>query len=85
MAAKRKKELSFEEGMAQLEQLIGRLSGSELALEESISLYEQGAALAAQLEKQLAQQKKRIEMIDPDTAEIQPFHEAFEGDENGVS
>ena len=85
MAAKKKKELSFEEGMEQLEQLIGRLSESELALEESISLYEQGAALAVQLEKQLAQQKKRIEMINPDTAEIEAFHEAFEGDENGVS
>ena len=41
--------------------------------------------LAAQLENQLAQQKKRIEMINPDTAEIEAFHEAFEGDENGVS
>jgi len=85
MAAKKKKELSFEEGMVQLEQLVGRLSESELSLEESIALYEQGAQLAAQLEAQLAQQKKRIEMIDPDTAEIEAFREAFEGDENGVS
>ena len=85
MAAKKKKELSFEEGMVQLEQLVGRLSESELSLEESIALYEQGAQLAAQLESQLAQQKKRIEMIDPDTAEIEAFREAFEGDENGVS
>jgi len=81
MAAKKKKELSFEEAMAQLEQLVEKLSTSELALEESIALYEQGTALAAQLEMQLASQKKRIEMIDPDTAEI----EAFEGDEHGVS
>jgi len=81
MAAKKKKELSFEEAMAQLEQLVEKLSTSELALEESIALYEQGKALAAQLEMQLASQKKRIEMIDPDTAEI----EVFEGDEHGVS
>ena len=81
MAAKKKKELSFEEGMAQLDMLVERLSTSELPLEESIALYEQGTALAAQLEAQLAAQKKRIEMIDPDTAEI----EVFEGDENGVS
>ena len=75
MAAKKKKELSFEEGMVQLEQLVGRLSESELSLEESIALYEQGAQLAAQLEAQLAQQKKRIEMIDPDTGEIEEFVE----------
>ena len=81
MAAKKKKAMSFEEGMQQLEQLVDRLSGSELALEESIALYEEGTALAAQLKAQLDSQKKRIEMIDPDTAEI----EAFEEDEHGVS
>lgn len=81
MAGKKKKELSFEEGMALLEEMVERLGSSELALEESIALYEQGTALAAQLEALLASQKKRIEMIDPDTAEI----EAFEGNENGVS
>ena len=81
MAAKKKKVLSFEEGMKALEQLVEKLSGSELALEESIALYEEGKLLAAQLKAQLDSQKKRIEMIDPDTAEI----EAFEGDEHGVS
>ena len=81
MAAKKKKVLSFEEGMKALEQLVEKLSGSELALEESIALYEEGKMLAAQLSVQLEEQKKRIEMIDPDTAEI----ETFEGDEHGVS
>lgn len=81
MAAKKKKALSFEEGMQELTALVEKLSGSELPLEESIALYEQGVTLHAQLEAMLAQQKKRMEMIDPDTAEI----EAFEGNENGVS
>ena len=81
MAVKKKKALSFEEGMQELTALVEKLSGSELALEESIALYEQGVKLHAELESMLAQQKKRIEMIDPDTAEI----EAFEGNDNGVS
>lgn len=81
MAVKKKKALSFEEGMQELTALVEKLSGSELPLEESIALYEQGVTLHAQLEALLAQQKKRIETIDPDTAEI----EAFEGNENGVS
>lgn len=67
--------------MQELTALVEKLSGSELALEESIALYEQGVKLHAELEAMLAQQKKRIEMIDPDTAEI----ETFEGNENGVS
>lgn len=81
MAVKKKKALSFEEGMQELTALVEKLSGSELALEESIALYEQGVKLHEELETLLAQQKKRIERIDPDTAEI----EAFEGNENGVS
>ena len=81
MAAKKKKNLSFEEGMQELSALVEKLSGSELSLEESIALYEQGVALHAQLQQMLAMQKKRIETIDPDTAEI----ETFEGNEHGVS
>ena len=77
MAVKKKKPLSFETGMQELETLVEKLSSGELALEEAIALYEQGTALHAQLEALLAQQKKRIEMIDPDTAEI----EVFEGNE----
>lgn len=75
MTARKKKALSFEEGMSSLEQMVEKLGNQELALEEAIALYEQGAALAAQLEQQLALQRRRIEMIDPDTAEIEPFEE----------
>ena len=75
MAAKKKKPVSFETGMQELDALVEKLSSAELPLEESIALYEQGVALHAQLEEMLARQKKRIEMIDPDTAEIKEFEE----------
>lgn len=81
MAVKKKKALSFEEGMQELSALVEKLSGSELPLEESIALYEQGVALHAQLTALLLRQKKHLEMIDPDTAEI----EAIKGNENDVS
>lgn len=75
MAAKKKKPVSFETGMQELDALVEKLSSAELPLEESIALYEQGVVLHAQLEEMLARQKKRIEMIDPDTAEIKEFEE----------
>lgn len=75
MAARKKKTLSFEAGMQELEAMVERLSGSELPLDEAIALYEQGRELAAELEDQLAAQQKRIEMIDPDTGEIEEFVE----------
>ena len=81
MAVKKKKTRSFEEGMQELGAIVEKLHGDELTLEESIALYEQGMRLHAQLEALLAQQKKRIEQIDPETAEI----EAFEGNEHDIS
>lgn len=77
----KKKALSFEEGMQALSALVEQLSTGERALEESIALYEQGVELHTQLEALLARQKKRIEAIDPETAEIHGFEE----DEHGVS
>lgn len=72
---------SFEEGMQQLEALTDRLSGGELTLDETIKTYEEGVKLAERLEKELAKYRKRIEQIDPDTAEITPFEE----EEHGLS
>ena len=79
MAVKKKKTRSFEEGMQELGVIVEKLHGDELTLEESIALYEQGTRLHAQLEALLAQQKKRIEQIDPETAEIESFEENDHG------
>lgn len=70
-----RKKQSFEEGMEALERLIGELSEGGLSLEDSMKTYEQGMKLVAELEKTLDQHQKKIEMIDPDTAEITPFEE----------
>lgn len=75
MTPKKKKKLSFEEGMKCLEEIVAGLNDGNLALEDSISLYEQGTALAQQLHEMLDAQKRRIETINPDTAEIELFEE----------
>ena len=41
--------LSFEEAMRELEATVGKLEHGEATLEESIALYERGAALRAPL------------------------------------
>ena len=81
MAVKKKKALSFEEGMAALEERIAAISGGALSLEETMKVYEEGVALAAQLEDMLAQHERRLERIDPDTGEI----EAIEVSDNDLS
>ena len=81
MTAKKKGKLSFEEGMAALEARIAAISGGALSLEDTMKVYEEGVALAAQLEDMLTQHERRLERIDPDTGEI----EALEVSENDLS
>ena len=46
-------DLSFEDALARLEGIVQRLESGQAPLEESISLYEQGAALKAHCEARL--------------------------------
>ena len=55
--------LSFEEAMRELEATVGKLEHGEATLEESIALYERGAALRAHCDKVLRAAEERVEMI----------------------
>ena len=55
--------LSFEEAMAELEAVVGRLESGDVALEESIALYQRGAALKAHCDAKLADAQARVEKI----------------------
>ena len=46
-------ELSFEEALAALEEIVGRLEGGSVPLDESISLYEKGEELRKQCQARL--------------------------------
>ena len=58
-----KKEPGFEEGMLRLDKLAGEMEQGDLSLEELLSLYEEGMALAASLEKKLGAAQKRMQEI----------------------
>ena len=67
------KKQTFEAGMSELEALTARLETGDMTLDETMKTYEKGVTLAAQLKRQLEDSRKRIEQIDPETAEITPF------------
>ena len=73
------KKQTFEAGMSELEALTARLETGDMTLDETMKTYEKGVTLAAQLKRQLEDSRKRIEQIDPDTAEITPFEEKDHG------
>lgn len=55
--------LSFEKALAELEAIVQKLESGSVDLEESIALYERGAALKAHCEAKLKSAQERIEKI----------------------
>ena len=54
---------SFEEALTELEGIVQKLESGEAALEESISLYERGAALKVHCETRLKAAREKVEKI----------------------
>ena len=55
--------LSFEQALAELEQIVARLESGQAPLEDSIRMYERGAALKAHCESRLDAARLRVEKI----------------------
>lgn len=56
-------EMSFEEAMAALENVVSQLESGDVALEASIQLYERGAELKAHCQKKLAEAEEKVAQI----------------------
>lgn len=63
MSEKPVDEMSFEEAMAELEAVVGQLERGDVALEDSIKLYERGAALKARCEVKLKEAEEKVAAI----------------------
>ena len=56
-------ELTFEEALAALEQVVSQLEGGQVPLEQSIALYERGDALKKRCEAKLGEAELKVEKI----------------------
>ena len=64
MSVKKKEtELSFESGVARLEELIGKLESGEPNLDESLALFEEGIGLSRQLNRKLDEAEKKLDLL----------------------
>jgi exodeoxyribonuclease VII small subunit len=55
--------MSFETAMQELEQVVGKLERGDIALEESIALYERGAKLKKRCEAKLKEAEEKVAAI----------------------
>jgi exodeoxyribonuclease VII small subunit len=60
-------EMSFEQAMKELEQVVGRLERGDVALDESITLYERGAELKKRCEAKLKEAEEKVAAITLDS------------------
>lgn len=56
-------EMTFEEAMAELEQVLGQLERGDVALDASIQLYERGAELKKRCEAKLKEAEEKVAAI----------------------
>jgi len=54
-------EMAFEEALAELEKIVDRLERGQLALDESLTLFERGQALAAACSRKLDEAELKLE------------------------
>lgn len=70
--------VTFEEALRRLDEVVARLEGGEVGLEEAVELFEQGQRLLATCRERLAAAQRRIEEL---TAEGLPGPSAQGGGE----
>ncbi len=63
MADKPIEEMSFEDAIRALEQVVTQLDRGDVALEDSIKLYQRGAALKARCEAKLKDAEEKVAQI----------------------
>ena len=77
-----KKNMSFEENMQRLEQIVRAMERGDVPLEESLKLFQEGTALVRSCGKLLDEAELQVKMIVPDE-NGNPVEEAF-ADESDI-
>jgi exodeoxyribonuclease VII small subunit len=55
--------MSFEDALSELEQIVRRLEGGQVKLDEAIQCYERGAQLKQHCERKLTEAQQRVDRI----------------------
>ncbi|TMV05547.1 exodeoxyribonuclease VII small subunit [Ruegeria sediminis] len=61
-------QMSFEQAMKELEAVVGQLERGDVALDQSIALYERGAALKKRCEDELKRAEEKVAAITLDAS-----------------
>ncbi len=76
-----RKDRSFEEAMARLEEIVGQIESEELGLERQFELFQEGMALARFCDGKLSEVQKSVEIVLKEAAEWKTVPFAAEEDD----
>ncbi len=74
MAESKKKEMTYEECLAELRQTVNKLAEGKATLDESLKLYERGIELVGICEKKLDEVTARIEAVNKANGTTDPLN-----------
>jgi len=69
------KELTFEDQLKRLEQIVTQLETKDVPLEDSLKLFEEGVRLARTCQKTLEGARQKVEILVKETGQLEPFTE----------
>ena len=84
MAKGVKKDRTFEEALARLEEIVAEIDSEELGLERQFALFKEGMGLARFCDAKLTEVQKSVEMVLKESGEewkTAPFEGELEGEE----
>lgn len=66
-------ELTFDQQLKRLEEIVEQLEAKEAPLEESLKLFEEGVRLTRQCQGALESAKQKVEVLIKETGELKPL------------
>ena len=63
MPTEEKKELTFEQSLARIEQIVAAMESGKVDLDTMIAQYEEGQKLVAECQKRLTAMERRVEQL----------------------
>ncbi|KGX88835.1 exodeoxyribonuclease VII small subunit [Pontibacillus litoralis] len=67
-------QISFEDAMKQLEQIVEKLEEGDVPLEKAITFYQEGMKLSKLCNDKLVKVEKQMQQIMNEQGELQPFN-----------
>lgn len=70
--------MSFEKKLTRLEQIVQKMEGGEMSLDESLALFEEGVNLSRDCNKELSEAEQKVKKLVGVDAEGEPLLENFD-------